>query len=785
MRRWIFRIVGGLLVMAVAAVGVVWYSLRASLPQLEGSMAVVGIEVPVAIERDALGTPTITATDAAAVAYGIGFAHGQDRFFQMDLSRRLAAGELAALFGKAAIERDKATRHYRFRALAREVLAAATPSQRSLIEAYTRGVNTGLESLGARPFEYGILRAAPEDWRPEDSMLVVYAMWWDLQHNSVLGERRRRRVMAKAPPALSAFLYRRGTAWDAPNEPVGPLPVDPTIPTAAEFTVRTALPSSQAALTHAAREEVVGSNNWGVDGERSATGAALIANDMHLGLRVPAVWYRARLTVRAADGAVVSDRIGVTLPGVPALVAGSNGHIAWGFTNSYGDWSDGRDVPCDDQAWTTVSESIAVKGSESVPLTIRVPVDPALAHHVITDTTEGSCFAVAWLARAASAANLALLDFGDVRSVSEALALAPTVGIPQQNLVVGDRAGRLAWTILGRVPRGEDGERLWRPIEWRDANDHPRIEDPASGRIWSANARSVDGPNEAKIGADEVDTGVSYDFAARARQIRDGLLALERPATPKDMLAIQLDDRALLVARWRDVLLEHLDAAAAAESPARAAIRASLAEWNARASADSTGYRHARLLRDRLSRAVWHAVLGALNMPTEGMVEPRMFDESLWQVMRAQSENFLPQPHATWRDFVLAEVDAYASEIAPQCADLAKCAWGDANAVQVRHPLTRALPQLSSWLDMPTLRLDGDVDMPRVQSSAFGASERFAVSPGHEAEGYLQIAGGQSGHPLSPFYRAGFDAWARGEPTPFLPGPAQHKLELTPARAAR
>ncbi len=791
MGKWSVRIAGGLLVMVLAGAGVVWYALHASLPQLDGAVTAAGIAAPVTIERDVLGIPTITGVSRTDVAYGLGVAHGQDRFFQMDLSRRLAAGELSALFGKIALEQDKATRRYRFRALARQVIAAATPSQLAIVEAYTRGVNDALQSLRARPFEYAVLRSAPDAWRPEDVVLVVYAMWWDLQHNSVLGERRRRRVMAAAPPTLAEFLYRRGTAWDAPNEPVGPPPVDPPIPAARDFSVRTASRTPAAPVPNAipveSREFVVGSNNWGVDGKRSSTGAALIANDMHLGLQVPAVWYRARLTVKSSGSEAAFERNGVTLPGVPVLVAGSNGHIAWGFTNSYGDWSDGRDVPCDDPSLVTVSETIEVKGGESLQLEIRTPADAALAHQVVTDESDDgkTCYLVAWLARASSAANLGMIDFDAVRSVAEALDAAPSVGIPNQNLVVGDRSGRIAWTILGRVPRGEDADRLWRAIEWRDTSDHPRIEDPAIGRLWSANARTVDGALEAKIGADEVATGVNYDFAARAKQIRDKLLALDRPATPHDMLAIQLDDRALLMQRWRDALLGFLDEAAVAAKPARAKVRAALAEWDARASAESTGYRYARALRDGLSRELWESILRALELDPAGVAQPRMFDQALWQLVQAQPNHFLPPPHASWRDFVLTEIDTLTQELAPRCPDLAVCPWGAAYPVTVRHPLSRALPALSRWLDMPTVELAGDADMPRVQGAAFGASERFAVSPGHEAEGYLQLAGGQSGHPLSPFYRAGFEQWARGEPTPFLPGPAQHKLELVPASAAR
>src|SRR6059058_5572772 len=145
-----------------------------------------------------------------------------------------------------------------------------------------------------------------------------------------------------------------------------------------------------------------------------------------------------------------------------------------------------------------------------------------------------------------------------------------------------------------------------------------------------------------------------------------------------------------------------------------------------------------------------------------------------------QPQHLLARAYPDWPAFLRAQVDVTLADLGERCPELARCTWGARNVVRIRHPLSAALPWLASFLDMPTLELPGDHDMPRVQDGATGASERFDVSPGHESEGYLQLPGGQSGHPLSPYYRAGFIEWARGEPLPFLPGPAEHALTLTP-----
>ena len=190
---------GGIIGVLVLALLAGWWFARASLPQLEGTIAAVdgSPAYQVTVERDADGAPTVRGRSFADVAYALGFLHAQDRFFQMDLARRLAAGELAALVGARALPLDREARPFGLRTVARRVIADATPEQRAWIEAYTRGVNRGLASLRARPWEYGVLMVAPQLWLPEDSVLVVHSMWWDLQHSDINAERTRREIVAR------------------------------------------------------------------------------------------------------------------------------------------------------------------------------------------------------------------------------------------------------------------------------------------------------------------------------------------------------------------------------------------------------------------------------------------------------------------------------------------------------------------------------------------------------------------------------------------------------------
>jgi penicillin amidase len=538
----------------------------------------------------------------------------------------------------------------------------------------------------------------------------------------------------------------------------------------------------------------VGSNGWTVSGRLTSTGAALVSSDMHLGLRVPAIWYRARLKLSSQGGGgdTALDVTGVTLPGVPLIVAGSNGQIAWGFTNSYGNWTDVTAVPCtsaDETSvhtqgetipLTTASEIIHVKGEADVRFAVR-----SSSYGLLYDAlpAQGRCVFVRWLAAVDGATNFNLVSLERASSVAEALALAPTIGIPHQNLNVGDRRGHIGWTVLGRIPMETGAHRLTGEAPWTTEETHPHLLDPPSGREWTANARPIeDARAEAIIGAEKATLGSEYDLGARAHQIHDDLLAIKAPATPADMLRIQLDDRAVFLTRWRDLLVKLLDDQALQNHPQRAELKRILNDWRARASADSVGYRLVRAYHSQTERATWNVFLQALQIDAADAPPPAQFEGALWELVTQQPMHLLAANFDTWRDFLLAQADATLADLKDACPQLDRCTWGQRRPVSIRHPLSRALPFAAGLLDMPTVELPGDHDMPRVQDGAFGASERFSVSPGHETLGYLQIAGGQSGHPLSPYYRAGFREWAEGKPLPFLPGAPEHELTLQPAR---
>jgi penicillin amidase len=251
--------------------------------------------------------------------------------------------------------------------------------------------------------------------------------------------------------------------------------------------------------------------------------------------------------------------------------------------------------------------------------------------------------------------------------------------------------------------------------------------------------------------------------------------------TPRASLSIQLDDRALFLERWKTLLQSTLSDAAVAGRADRAEMRAVLGHWSGRAAVDDPAYRFVRRFRQEVEARAFYMLIAPARATAHSFKWeiPAAFEGPLWQLIDKRPDHLLAARYASWDAFLLEAADA-AAVLPPVCKTLLRCTWGTVHVTRVRHPLSAGAPALSGALDMPDTRMPGDNDMPRVIANTYGASERFSVSPGREQEAYFHMPGGQSGHPLSPYYRLGFDAWVKGEPTPFLPGPTAHVLRLVP-----
>src|SRR5688500_7692202 len=659
--RWtrVMAAAAGLLVLSALAGGV-WArgQLHGSLPQLDGMQAIRGLSSPVTVTRDALGIPTISGATREDVARATGFLHAQERFFQMDLSRRRAAGELAELVGARALPADIPIRLHRFRAEAHRAAAMMTTADRALLEGYAEGVNSGLAALATPPFEYLLLRQTPQPWRVEDSLLVVLSMFITLQDADGSYEAALSTLHDVLLPSMLVFLVSPGTEWDAPivgerfNVPAipGPDVYDlrarrtgkrptgvPARPEIAQLpTSNSQLPIVVASVRGASKhglgigswelgveggDSALGSNSWVVSGAITADGRPLLANDMHLSVRVPNTWYRASLEWSDPVNPSEPHRlVGLTLPGVPALVTGSNTHVAWGFTNTYADWSDitlldvapGYPVRYrTPDAWRELErydEVIKVAGEADR----HVSVEWTIWGPVLGPDHRGRLRAYRWVAHSAEQLATAARPIEDARTVEEAFASANGVGAPGQNVVAADRAGRIGWSIYGSIPRrfGLDGRlpASWadgtvRWDGWLDEAEYPRVLDPATGRIWTANARVVDGEMLKTLGDG------SYEVGSRATIIRDRLLAGSR-FTSRAMLDIQMDTSGRFLSRWRDLILDTLTSEVIGNRRNRARFRDIVSRtWTGQASADSTAYRLTPMFREEVSDRVIASVL--------------------------------------------------------------------------------------------------------------------------------------------------------------------------------
>jgi penicillin amidase len=788
-----------LVVLAVLIIGASVYArseVRGSLPQVDGSAVINGLAANVRVDRDSLGVPTITAASRDDAARALGFVHAQDRFFQMDLQRRQPAGELSGLVGPRAMDVDQEIRVHRFRDVAHRALELAEPSYRRVLEAYAEGVNSGLNALSSPPFEYLVLRATPEPWIPEDTILTVLAMFNTLQGRQASFEFSHGALRDSVPEAMFRFLSAAGSEWDTPV--IGQPLRRPSIPGPDVFDLRHARATaarSRGDFLGSERDpeadSIIGSNNWAVDGAHTASGVALLANDMHLAIAVPIIWYRASLVFPDPLHPSTNQQItGVTLPGLPSLVVGSNGHVAWGFTNTGGDWSDlvrierdARDpgkylTPDGPKAFEVFNETIAAKGAVSRTVEVRWTIWGP----IVRKDARGREYAQRWVAHDAQALAADITTPERARSVDELWRAVAGLGIPNQNVTMADTSGRIAWTIGGAIPRriGHDG---MTPESWADgthrwdgyltAADFPHITDPENGRIWTANAPVVDGAMLAAIGEG------GYADGIRARLIRDRLLAIPK-ATPRDMLSIQLDDRALFLTRWRQLLLDSIGPSATA--PQKEFRDLVDKKWTGRASPDSVAYRLVKEFRQAFVRRVMTSLTTAALAFDAGFdyTQLQRGEGPVWQIVAERPLHLLDPKFTTWDEAILDAADFTIAQLTAGGRSLADRTWGEANTAEIRHPLASAIPFFGSYLNMPADPLPGDVYTPRASTPRTGPSERMAVSPGREGEGILQIPTGQSGHPLSPHYGDQYRAWLNGEPTPFLPGPVVSTLQLTP-----
>lgn len=750
-----------ILFLIVALVVVVsWVALYLSIPLGEQKVLHSDLQQSVRVHMDKYGMPHIKAKNRMDGSWVTGYLHGQSRYFQMDLLRRRGAGELSELFGSRALEMDKKSRLHQFRKRAAKQLTSLPQDQRRLLEAYVKGVNAGLAALTVRPPEYLMLMKQPKPWTEVDSLLVIYAMYFGLQDGNGDKELLRTLIRDHFPQGYDLLLPNR-TEFDLPNigeSQVPPMDLSPLY----EYLPKRETVENETKFGVTAPS--YGSNAWVVSGAHTANGKAILSNDIHLGLYMPNQWYR--LSLSFGDQRIT----GITLPGTPLVVAGSNGYVSWGLTNSYGDWSD----------LTLVDDNVTVELNEIE----EIKVGDSIVPFAIKQTSFGPIlpsgdYAIKWLAHTSRAVNLNLLLFEQARSVEQILKLAPNVGIPPQNLLVADAEGHIGWTIIGPLPLRDNGQFASTAAErnewsWVAEEEYPQLLDPESGFIWSANNRMYEKAEWPSIGEDD------YLNGARARQIKQSLSLLSQ-ADEKSVAAIQFDNRALMLERWYKRLIQ----ATKSQGQSDAELLQLMSDWDGRASKNSVAYTLTRAARNQVVADFYQPFLSQLQRPLLIQSFSRInsnVEQTVWKAVDTEQVEL----------FGTKEMDAYLYEVLltryqallEEYGDVNKLRWGWQNRLKMNHPLGLSLWPLDSLFNITPQEQAGDQFMPAVNESRFGASIRFSVSPGQEQRALIAMPGGQSGHPLSKYYDMGHRQWLKQQWLPFLGGDTQKTFEFYPTARA-
>ena len=390
----------GLFVVMLLATGLVYGVLNLSLPALDGRGKSDAISQSVKIERDTLGQAVIHAENRLDAAYALGFAHGQDRFFQMDLLRRNAAGELSELFGKAAVGLDKKMRFHQLRKRSQIAVAQLPAKDKALLKAYANGVNEGHAQVGFDSFEYLLTGAEAKPWQSEDSLLIIFSMYLDLQTATFERDKTLIEIEDLYGKAMVDFITQP-SLYQAALDNSQLAPYNGGIPN---------LKDAQWAMTDIADRKELGSNNWAVTGQLTETGAAMLSDDMHLSFAVPIIWYRAQLNYPL--NGEMQQITGVSLPGAPAIVVGTNNKIAWGFTNGYLDTADWIALESKEKTWQ-IDEPILLNdgNSENYALT--------MSEYGPVKEINGKSYALSWVAHHEYAVDMELLKLEQANTRSE------------------------------------------------------------------------------------------------------------------------------------------------------------------------------------------------------------------------------------------------------------------------------------------------------------------------------------------------------------------------------
>lgn len=786
--KWIGRLAALVVVLAAAAAGLAYVALRNTVPSASGALAIPGLSAPVEVVRDREGVPHVFAKTMPDALAALGFLHAQDRLWQMELTRRSGQGRLSEMFGERTFTTDVFLRTLDLYGHAERSFAALPPEARTNLEAYARGVNafigrkTGLFEPRLPP-EFLLLRHEPEPWQPADSIVTVKLMALNLSTNLNFELMR----LALAAQGL-------GSAEIDDLMPSDGAVVPPPLPEIASlYPLRRHAPAQRQAERAPIIDELVGggaSNNWVVSGARTRSGKPLLANDPHLRLGAPATWYLAHLALEA-PGAEVVNVVGGTLAGVPLVVLGRSDTLAWGFTNTGPDVQDlfiekiNPDNPREyltPDGWrpfSTYEMAIAVKGAGVRKVERRVtrhgPVLPGFYRNLEGLLGPGHVAALQWTALSDDDTTIATGMYdSSVRTVGDYMERMRPYVVPMQSMVVADSTGRIGLIAPGRVPVRDPANKVAgrAPVPGWDAaydwkgylkfEDLPRIEDPPEGAIGTANANIVrpDYPHF-----------LTYDWDPEFRQRRVKELIVDREDHDvASMRAAQADVLSPPIPRLQVLMI----AAAQAGGGVDAGLLDQLTTWDASMRADAPEPLIFTAWMREAVRAIYSDDLGA--------AFGRYFDSralALTRLLegRAKSRDWCddrttPARESCGEVLAAALVTALKDLERRYGPDRSKWRWGAAHMAFGEHRPFGMVPVIGQYFNVEVPSPGGTYTLNRGKPE-FAEEPPFANRHASSMRAIYDFADldrslymhttGQSGNPLSPFYRSFAERWAKVE----------------------
>ncbi len=756
--------------------------LRKPKPKREGKLALAGLSGPVEVIRDRWDVPHIYANSLEDGFFAQGFIHAQERLWQMDFNRRLGAGRLAEILGPDAVPLDRWLRTLSIRRVSKtqfeEVKNIATP----IVEAYVAGVNAFID-LGKMPVEIALLGYQPDPWSPADSMTWVKMMAWELCVNWE-SEILRAQLIAKLGPKVASEL-------EPPHASVQPLIIPPGVDYSCLGNAALERADQAKPFTGPTAQEGLGSNNWVLSGARTATGQPLLANDMHLGMTIPAIWYENHLV---APGLNVT---GVSLPGVPFVIAGHNQHVAWGFTNGFSDVQDlyiehlrredGRVEYEYKGEWLeaqVVREEIKVKGGtsvfEEVISTHHGPIINALA----PDFAGEDPLALRWTALELDESVLSIFQMNTSKSCAEFREALRAWTVPSQNIVYADIHGDIGYTLPGKLPiraqgcgqvpvPGWTGDHEW--LGYVPFEELPHMCNPECGFIATANNKVADDDYPYWIGAD-------YVSGNRAQRIVE-LIESQEVMGVSDFQAMHLDQVSPYARRIRDVLgtLE-------SDDPELALVLDRFRKWDGTLAVDSAEAGLYEVFLRQIIFRMLKPVLGDLTEryagkgPTPILKESSMFGERSreWFIANLEAESskwFDLGDGLTREDHLLAALRDSVDEIKKLCgSEFREWRWGKLHTITFNHTLGSVQP-LDRFFNRGPFPMGGDGDtiwasyatLQDLSSQGIvGPPFRFIADLSDWNRCLGMLVPGQSGHPASPTYSNNIERWFKGEYHPMV-----------------